>query len=422
MGCRPVWHEFLNRASRREAKDRSAKSRFGCRSFPGARPGAVESVVLAICPEALGTAVPPMRVFVVEAWNSGSHKMWVDGMCAHSSHEIHSFTHDGIHWRWRLQGGAVTLADAVIAAAGELGLPDVLVVSATVDVAALVGIARRVLRDCAVVTWFHENQLTYPPTPQQRRDPWPAWTNWKSALVADRVVFNSEFHRRDVFDALPRLLGRSPDYLHDHRFIDVVESSVVLPVGVEFAGLIDHKRAQDRDVPLIVWNHRWDDDKDPAAFVSSVTRLAAEGLPFEVALLGEDRHFIGDERAKALRELGDRVVAAGMLPEDEYRQVLTEANVVVSTANHEFFGVAVVEAIAAGCRPVVPNRLSYPEILGEFADDFTYGQARPTTMLKTVLDDERVWNAPPQDLRESMRRFDWSLVAPAYDDLFTSLA
>ena len=67
--------------------------------------------------------------------------MWVDGMCAHSSHEIHSFTHDGIHWRWRLQGGAVTLADAVIAAAGELGLPDVLVVSATVDVAALVGIA-----------------------------------------------------------------------------------------------------------------------------------------------------------------------------------------------------------------------------------------------------------------------------------------
>ena len=35
----------------------------------------------------------------------------------------------------------------------------------------------------------------------------------------------------------------------------------------------------------------------------------------------------------------------------------------LSTARHEFFGVAVVEALLAGCLPWLPDRLSYPELL-----------------------------------------------------------
>jgi len=36
---------------------------------------------------------------------------------------------------------------------------------------------------------------------------------------------------------------------------------------------------------------------------------------------------------------------------------------VLSTARHEFFGIAVVEALLAGCLPWLPDRLSYPELL-----------------------------------------------------------
>ena len=46
-----------------------------------------------------------------------------------------------------------------------------------------------------------------------------------------------------------------------------------------------------------------------------------------------------------------------------------EADVVVSTALHEFQGLAVMQAVAAGCVPVVPDRLAYRET---YAEEFRY--------------------------------------------------
>jgi glycosyltransferase involved in cell wall biosynthesis len=56
------------------------------------------------------------------------------------------------------------------------------------------------------------------------------------------------------------------------------------------------------------------------------------------------------------------VVRWGYQPDKAYWQALRAADVVVSTARHEFFGIGVVEAISAGCWPLLPDRLAYPEV------------------------------------------------------------
>ena len=63
-----------------------------------------------------------------------------------------------------------------------------------------------------------------------------------------------------------------------------------------------------------------------------------------------------DEPAElsALRsELGDRLVHDGHADIRTYRRLLRSADVVVSTARHEFFGIGVAEAIHAPCESIV---------------------------------------------------------------------
>ena len=361
-------------------------------------------------------------MLLVEPWFDGSHRAWAEGYQRTSRHQVALVTLPGRFWRWRLRGGAVTLAAAIESHIDDHGPPDVLLVSGLVDVAALVGLARRSLADVTTVLYLHENQVAYPRS--ERLDIDQAFRGWLSLLAVDRVLVNSEHHRAVLHSGLRDLLGTAPDHGQLQLLEPAMAAMRVVPVGVDLSRIGASSRLtpatvvpRDTDRPVVLWNHRWDEDKQPEVFVRALRRLAAEGVAFDVILAGEDAWDVEPRRAHAVAALGDRVLAAGHADRASYLDHLEHSDVVVSTAEHEFFGVAVVEALAAGCVPVLPHALSYPELVPErFHDVALHGPGMFRRRLGEVLRDLGAARAAVGGLDLEMRRFDWSVVAPVLDE------
>lgn len=299
------------------------------------------------------------RVALVEPYLGGSHRAWAEGYAAHSGSEVEVFGMPAAHWKWRMHGAHVTIAPRIDDAARARGRFDAVVASDMVNLPGLLGLCRTSLRDAAVVLYLHENQLTFPRPDHDAEDLTYAMVNWTSMLAADVVVFNSGFHRDDWFEHLPAFLRRFPDHRHTVRIDAVRARAVVVPVGIDLASIDAVPRVR-RDRPLVIWNQRWEWDKGPDRFVAAVESLLGRGVDVDVAVAGDRGEAppgLADLRAIA----GDRLVHDGHLDTDRYRRLLRSADVVVSTARHEFFGVAVLEAMRAGALPVLPDGLVYPE-------------------------------------------------------------
>jgi len=56
-----------------------------------------------------------MRITIVEPYCGGSHAAWAKEYAACSAHKVELLTLPGRNWKWRMHGGAVTLASRYLA-------------------------------------------------------------------------------------------------------------------------------------------------------------------------------------------------------------------------------------------------------------------------------------------------------------------
>ncbi len=358
----------------------------------------------------------PLRILALEPYHGGSHAQFLAGLTAHSRHQWTLLAMPARKWKWRMRGAAIHLARE---AAPLVDRPwDLVFTCDFLSVADWRALAPRALRDVPVVTYFHENQLSYPLEPGQTRDFQYGFTNLTTCLASDAVWFNSAFHREAFLEAVNGLLGKMPDYVPEGLVAAVHDRSRVVPPGLDLEGLATEPRAAPPAPPLtILWSHRWEYDKNPDAFFEVLFFLAQEEVPFRLAVLGETFRKWPPVFEEARRRLAGRLVQFGYVPDRAaYEAQVKAADVVVSTAIHEFFGLSVVEAAAAGCFPLLPWRLSYPEIVPPaLHETFLYRtDVQLRRKLAALLAGKGPW-AKAAALARHVRRYGWEACIGGYD-------
>jgi glycosyltransferase involved in cell wall biosynthesis len=363
-----------------------------------------------------------MKILALEPFYGPSHKSFIDGWIDHSRHDFTLLTLAGNKWKWRMRHGAITLAEQVKALIEDGQQFDAVFCSDMLNLAEFLGLCGHDLGRIPAVAYFHENQLTYPVRFESERDYLYVLTNMTTMLAADAVWFNSAFHRDEFLTALRVFLKRMPD----NRPLDAIDgirdkSSVHRP-GIKTFPV----RSERSSGPMrIVWAARWEHDKNPEDFFAAVKKLKSAGVDFRLSVIGEQFCEIPEVFTWAKEYFADNLDHFGFRPTvEDYRRVLAGSDVFVSTANHEFFGISALEAIAAGAYPVLPNRLAYPELIGNVAgdsqDEYLYeGTVEALTekliALAKRLEDGKLFGEG-SDLAEQAGKFCYKNLAAEMDD------
>ena len=364
-----------------------------------------------------------MRLLCLQPYAATSHEALLGGWPRHSRHEMSTLSLPARFFKWRFRQAPIELARQIEARAAAGEAWDALWCTSMLDLATLRGLSPAAARLPAVV-YFHENQLTYPTRYAEQRDAHFGLTNMTTALAAIAshkgsnaapcVWWNSAYNRDSFLEALDQLLQAMPDYTMPGVVETIREASAVHYPGIELAKAlpVDHKD----EPPIVLWAARWEYDKRPEIFADALRELNQHGVAFRISIIGES---FGQSPAcfEQIREqFAGRLVRWGYQPTREtYESALAEADVVVSTSEHEFFGIAVAEAVSAGCRAVLPDALAYPEVWGENAVYHDGGASSVADAIELALAD------PQPSIPSTADRFAWSHLAPQMDDAIEAL-
>lgn len=308
-----------------------------------------------------------IEILIISPYDAMSHRQWREDIEA-AFPEI-SFTVVTLpprYFAWRHRGNSLTLAfDSRLNQHFDL----ILATSMT-DLSTLKGIQPR-LAGVRSILYFHENQFAYPGAGQDQGQLERQLTSIYSAITADQLVFNSDYNRKTFLDGAGALLKSMPDHVPRDVVGQLGDKSMVLLIPLD-----DNIYQTDQRIGKIsiVWNHRWEYDKGLKELQEIIKSLLLADMDFEFHVIGQQFRNTPGIMLENIDIIGERAGTIGFIESREaYLALLASSHVVLSTAEHEFQGLAVMEAVASGCVPVVPDRLVYPEL---FPEEYCYRNTR----------------------------------------------
>jgi glycosyltransferase involved in cell wall biosynthesis len=359
-----------------------------------------------------------VNIVFIETFYGGSHKSFLDGLIKYSRHDITPITLPSRFWKWRLRSAALHIAEEY---GDALCNCDLIVATDLINLADLKALARFT---CPAILFLHENQLTYPTPEGEKPEINFGFVNLVSALAADRCLFNSKYHLGEFDYALKQFINDIPEFVPEQAHQQVITKSQVIYMGIDISEF-NQPLVLDNPKPVILWNHRWEFDKQPWVFFNQMYKLVDEGIDFELIILGENFQMHPKEFLEARERLGPRIRQFGFVDSmEDYARFLAMSDIVVSTAIQENFGFAIAEAMYCYSLPLLPKRLSYPEILPEkFHEQFLYhNEEELESKLKWLVHEYRNLNDVRAEIAQAMAAFDWKKRIEEFDALFEEMA
>jgi glycosyltransferase involved in cell wall biosynthesis len=142
-------------------------------------------------------------------------------------------------------------------------------------------------------------------------------------------------------------------------------------------------------------------------------------VPFSLAILGERFSAAPAAFNRARNVLADHIVFDEYPPREEYISWLIRGDIVVSAALQENFGLSIIEAAIAGCWPLLPRRLAYPEVMPGWVsaacfwnDEKGFDEALEKVLRMSALQRNRL----TKPLGRWLQKYGWENQARKLDD------
>jgi len=182
--------------------------------------------------------------------------------------------------------------------------------------------------------------------------------------------------------------------------------------------------AVEKDPKTLLFVGRLATNKAIDDLLRACAALAARGTDFSLRLVGPDRNRARPELESLARSLriNGRVTFVGEVAPDQLIAEYARASIFVSASRSEGFGISVVEAMAAGCVPVVNNIPAFRDHLGGIHGgllvDFSDASGTAAAIAGLLAEDLAPWR---DAARERARNFSWRQKIPQWKQIYAKV-
>lgn len=340
------------------------------------------------------------KILLYEPFYRGSHAEFAKAYAKQSKYEVSLMSVTGSSWKWNSRfSGMEFLSDPE--ANDILRKTDILLCSGYTRLEVVKPLLRR---SSKVVVYHHENQFSYPKRMESKFDFHYLLDSMINLNLADLNVFNSQWNLNSCMQGYRQNRRRVPSQYRKFLKLDWCQNAKVVYPGVNLEYRTEGPVTQaEKNSVTILWNHRWEYDKRPDVFLRLLRDLKLKNVDFSLVLLGEMPETSCPTLQELKKEFSTSILHSGFVKDrHEYFEWLMKCDIAISTADHEFFGLSMLEARVYGCALIIPNKLSYPELHADFTSAYFYDSYEELlsltldtvgkTKTKWTLDLNEKWN------------------------------